>query len=199
MKEKVKEVPEAQGDIKIKDDNFSNQVNQIISQLPDLSNRIHIENVEEKIPQIKRFGHDNNQNDNKDGGRLKLPLPVDNKDAIVHYKDCPFKGKQKEESKCDCPRGEVSAEIRLQFGAENKVKLPYHPHQHDDGTACGLLKDKLASRTVAQNNNIISQGEIQKQITNNLKIKKITAVKPADDCDLDEKLRYLQNKKGADR
>lgn len=74
----------------------------------------------------------------------------------MHYKDCPFKGKQKEESNCACPRGEVSAEIRLQFGAENKVKLHHHHHKHDDGTACGILKDKLAARTVAQNNNIIS-------------------------------------------
>ena len=75
-----------------------------------------------------------------------------------------------------------------------------HIHKEfDDGTTLGLLKDKLANRAIAQNNNIISQGEIQKHIIRELKIKKIRAIKPEEDAKYKVKLKYLSNKKGCDR
>lgn len=75
-----------------------------------------------------------------------------------------------------------------------------HIHKEfDDGTTLGLLKDKLANRAIAQNNNIISQGEIQKHIIKELKIKKIRAIKPDEDAKYKVKLKYVTNKKGCDR
>ena len=76
------------------------------------------------------------------------------------------------------PTSKLSSEIQIEFRAENKNKIKIDHTKIDDGTVAGLFRDKLASRAAAQNNNIISEGEIQRQITKNLKIKKIVAVKP---------------------
>ena len=54
----------------------------------------------------------------------------------------------------------MSSEIQIEFGAENKSKIKVDHAKIDDGTITGLFKDKLASRAAAQNNNIISEGEI---------------------------------------
>ena len=49
----------------------------------------------------------------------------------------------------DCPENQLSREIRNVFGAENKQKIQHIHKGFEDGTALGILKDKLVNRTIA--------------------------------------------------